>query len=212
MNLRDLYNAQARDQRDWNILQDPHHHERARRIIHHATRLLPPNGKLLDVGTGPADIPATIARQRPDAEIHATDIADEWIKEAKHRHGHLPNLHLKRADARHLPYPDNTFHVTTCTEVLEHIPNWTRALHELTRVTQPNGHLIITIPDDPEPDGTYHLHHLTPSTIKKHLPPTATLEHTEEIHDTDPRIPRVWLLTIRMTNRAQTERAPTRAP
>ena len=51
-----------------------------------------------------------------------------------------------RGDATMLPFPDGTFDAVVTSEVLEHIPNDTGALGELTRVLKPGGVLAATVP------------------------------------------------------------------
>lgn len=46
-----------------------------------------------------------------------------------------------------IPFPDNTFDVVVCTEVIEHTPNPRKAVTELCRVLKPGGILIITVPN-----------------------------------------------------------------
>ncbi len=50
------------------------------------------------------------------------------------------------ADAMHLPFPDHSFSHVIASEVLEHLSDDRRALAEMSRVTMPDGTLIITFP------------------------------------------------------------------
>lgn len=49
-----------------------------------------------------------------------------------------------RMDICEIDFPDDTFEVTRCISVLEHIPNWQKAVSELCRVTR--SELIIEVP------------------------------------------------------------------
>ncbi len=53
-----------------------------------------------------------------------------------------------KADICNLPFEDNSFDVVLCNHVLEHIPEDTKAMHELYRVMKPNGWGIFQIPQD----------------------------------------------------------------
>jgi len=48
--------------------------------------------------------------------------------------------------AEKMPYKNNSFDVVLCTEVLEHVPNWKKAVKEIKRVLKKNGRAIITVP------------------------------------------------------------------
>ena len=50
------------------------------------------------------------------------------------------------SDITSIPEPDASFDAVMCIEVLEHLPDPLRALHELTRLLKPGGTLIITAP------------------------------------------------------------------
>jgi ubiquinone/menaquinone biosynthesis C-methylase UbiE len=45
-----------------------------------------------------------------------------------------------------IPEPDNSFDIILCSEVLEHVPDPTKALDEFGRLLKPNGKLILTAP------------------------------------------------------------------
>jgi SAM-dependent methyltransferase len=45
-----------------------------------------------------------------------------------------------------IPEPKNSFDIILCSEVLEHIPDPTKALDEFSRLLKPNGRLVLTAP------------------------------------------------------------------
>jgi SAM-dependent methyltransferase len=45
-----------------------------------------------------------------------------------------------------IPEPDSSFDIILCSEVLEHIPDPTKALDEFSRLLKPNGTLVLTAP------------------------------------------------------------------
>ncbi len=49
-------------------------------------------------------------------------------------------------DASSIPVEANTFDAVLCTEVLEHVPEPVKVLHELGRILKPGGRLILTAP------------------------------------------------------------------
>ncbi len=50
-------------------------------------------------------------------------------------------------DALALPFPDESFDHVVASEILEHIPEDEKAMHELTRVVKPGGRVVVTVPN-----------------------------------------------------------------
>ncbi len=59
----------------------------------------------------------------------------------------IPSGFLINGDATNLPVKNTAFDGILCTEVLEHIKNYKEAIHEIGRVTKPNGKVLITTPN-----------------------------------------------------------------
>jgi len=55
-------------------------------------------------------------------------------------------INFSIADITHLPFYDNFFDLVICSEVLEHIPDQTAAISEMTRVLKPNKNVVISVP------------------------------------------------------------------
>lgn len=53
---------------------------------------------------------------------------------------------LVAASAEDVPFEDNTFNLVTLMDVLEHLPDESKALNEAYRVLIKEGHLLITVP------------------------------------------------------------------
>ncbi len=53
---------------------------------------------------------------------------------------------LQQADATALPFGDNSIDTIICSEVLEHIADYTQVLKEATRILKPKGTLAISVP------------------------------------------------------------------
>ena len=60
-----------------------------------------------------------------------------------------PNRHfnLMTGNALSLPFKDETFDQIICSEVLEHIPNYEKVIHEIHRVAKKNSYIGISVPN-----------------------------------------------------------------
>jgi len=60
--------------------------------------------------------------------------------------GSLEPVYVKPTVTGDLPFSDNSFDLITCFGVLHHIPNVSFVLHEIIRVLEPGGHLLLREP------------------------------------------------------------------
>ena len=74
------------------------------------------------------------------------DISPEAIEYAR-QHYAVPNLNYKVMDVTSVDFPDETFDVTVCLEVFEHVPDHKKLLTEAWRVLKPGGHIIVSTPN-----------------------------------------------------------------
>jgi ubiquinone/menaquinone biosynthesis C-methylase UbiE len=109
---------------------------------------LPKSGIVLDVGSGPGSIAASLAKG--ERKVVALDISQAMIRLADQV---LPGA-VTRADAQQLPFADETFHAAIMAWVTNHVGNAHAALSEVNRVLQPGGYLLYLsgIPTHPEWD------------------------------------------------------------
>ncbi len=56
------------------------------------------------------------------------------------------NESIKKVDLQNINYKTNFFDVVICNHVLEHVPDYKKALHEIFRVLKPEGRAIIQTP------------------------------------------------------------------
>jgi len=66
-----------------------------------------------------------------------------------------------KADICNLPFKDASFDWILCNHVLEHIPNDTKAMHELFRVLKPGGKALLQVPLDPKRNTTFEDNSIT---------------------------------------------------
>lgn len=82
------------------------------------------------------------------------DLGFEDVKRTRYGFESYPDIEpgsarrfgLAVADATRLPFPDKSFDVIVCSEVLEHIPDFGAALKECARLLKPGGRLAVTVP------------------------------------------------------------------
>jgi ubiquinone/menaquinone biosynthesis C-methylase UbiE len=104
------------------------------------------SGRLLDIGTGSGRIPINIARLCPDLDITAVDMSESMLSVAQKNSeasGTDNQIEFKVADAKQLPFPDNTFDLVISHVTLHHIPNPLSMLKEVNRVLKPGGGVLI---------------------------------------------------------------------
>lgn len=103
-------------------------------------------GRLLNVGCahGP-DFPPF----KEAFELHGIDFSSEMLNQARRYAGKFKfDVNLVEADARHLPYADNSFDRAIAVATYHHIGDKDerlRALRELQRVLKPGGEAFITV-------------------------------------------------------------------
>ena len=116
----------------------------------------------LDVGCGNGYGSHYLAEEAE--RIEAIDIAEEALTFAR-RIYRRDNLAFHQASATALPFPDGSFDVASCLEMIEHISSTDagRLLGEVARVLRPDGLLIVSTPngaltshDREHPDNPHH--------------------------------------------------------
>ncbi|OBH40172.1 methyltransferase domain-containing protein [Mycobacterium mantenii] len=107
---------------------------------------VPPGGIALDVGSGPGNVTASLARAAgPDGLALGIDISEPMLARAV-RNEAGPQVGFIKADAQRLPLRDNTIDVAISTAVLQLVPDPSAALAEIARVLRPGGRLAVMVP------------------------------------------------------------------
>jgi O-antigen biosynthesis protein len=100
--------------------------------------------RVLDAGCGTAYGSEILGRAGATA-VTGVDLDGAVLEAAR---GSMPeNVSLEVADVRELPYPDASFDVAVCFEVIEHVEKPEDVLTELRRVLAPDGLLIVSSPN-----------------------------------------------------------------
>jgi ubiquinone/menaquinone biosynthesis C-methylase UbiE len=104
------------------------------------------SGHMLDIGTGPGDIPLLVCEGLPAARITAIDLSPAMLDQARERVAASDlgdRIHLARADAKHLDFPAEHFDAVFSNTVLHHLPDPLPFLRDARRVLRPGGALLI---------------------------------------------------------------------
>ena len=113
-------------------------------------------GEILDVGTGPGQIPIALCRADPLARVLGIDLAEHMLARAHDnvaQAGLADRIRLATSDAKGLDYGDGTFEAVISNTIAHHIPDPAPALGEMARVVAPGGTLFVRDlcrPDDEE--------------------------------------------------------------
>jgi ubiquinone/menaquinone biosynthesis C-methylase UbiE len=103
-------------------------------------------GRVIDLGTGPGDIPILIAQACPQAHIVGVDAAATMlaIARVKIASANLTDrIEFKQAEVKALPYQSKSFDCVFSNTILHHIPEPLLFLREAWRVLAPDGVLMI---------------------------------------------------------------------
>jgi 2-polyprenyl-3-methyl-5-hydroxy-6-metoxy-1,4-benzoquinol methylase len=101
-----------------------------------------------DLGCATGTFAARLAR--PGRVVTAVDASSESVAELERLHADLIARELLapvRADLTDLPLDSASVDVAFCMEVLEHVPDHERALHEIRRILKPGGRLVLSVPN-----------------------------------------------------------------
>ena len=102
--------------------------------------------RVLEVGPGTGYYALPVARWlEPSGRLDVLDIQQEMLDHTLRRAASedIANIAGERADARKMPYEDETFDAAYLVTVLGEIPDQDAALRELRRVVKPTGRIVV---------------------------------------------------------------------
>ncbi len=115
------------------------------RLVDHMP--LAPGARVLDIATGKGAVLLPAARRvGPEGHVIGIDLSSAILHETERivRAEGLTNVELRKMDAEHLEFPDQSFDAVTCAFAIFFFPNIDAALREMHRVCKPGGCLAIT--------------------------------------------------------------------
>jgi ubiquinone/menaquinone biosynthesis C-methylase UbiE len=101
--------------------------------------------RILDLGTGTAQIPIQLCRNYNSAHVVAADAARHMLKLADQNiaaAGFSDRIATQLADAKRLPLADAAFDCVMSNSIVHHLPEPIEALREASRVARPGGLLF----------------------------------------------------------------------
>jgi ubiquinone/menaquinone biosynthesis C-methylase UbiE len=102
--------------------------------------------RVLDVGTGTAQIPIELCRRADFVRVTAVDLASHMLQIGQRnliRAGLESEIRLEQIVDKGLPYGDAEFPAVMSNSIVHHIPEPAAALHEMRRVLKPGGSLFV---------------------------------------------------------------------
>ena len=115
-----------------------------RTALNSAAYLLPhltPGMKILDIGCGPGTITVDLASYVPQGHITGLERVGDVLTQARAlaKEKGVTNIDFIEGDANALDYPDGTFDVVVCHQVLQHVQDPVGILKEMKRVARIGG-------------------------------------------------------------------------
>ncbi len=112
-----------------------------------------PGEKVLDIGCGSGRHTGEASRLK-GATVIGADMNFNDLIETRNRLNFIKNCGehgggqrgISAADITSLPFETESFDHVICSEVMEHIPDESKAARELVRVLKPRGNLVVSVP------------------------------------------------------------------
>ncbi|MDH3520399.1 MAG: class I SAM-dependent methyltransferase [Myxococcales bacterium] len=104
------------------------------------------SGRMLDIGTGPGQIPLLVCARDPAARVLGIDLSENMLRHARCALAASPfaaRIEYRRGDAKALALPEASFDTVYSNTILHHIPEPTPFLREARRVLRSGGVLLI---------------------------------------------------------------------
>ena len=115
-------------------------------FVARALELAPASGLVLDVGTGPGDIPILLAERAPRLRIVAIDLAEHMLALARAnvaKAGLTDRIEIECRDVKATGFSEGRFDLVICNSLVHHIPDPEQLFRELRRVARPGAGLFI---------------------------------------------------------------------
>jgi ubiquinone/menaquinone biosynthesis C-methylase UbiE len=111
-----------------------------------AINLHPQAVRVLDIGTGTAQIPIILCQEKSCYQVLGVDLAQSMLILGRRNieaAGLLPRIRLEQADGKRLPYPNWEFDLVISNSLVHHLPDPQSFFQEVARLVKPNGAVLI---------------------------------------------------------------------
>jgi len=108
-------------------------------MIKRLTAVIPFRKRFLDLCCGTGDIAIAVAARRPDVRVTGADFSVSMLKIARKKSLELKNINWRKADAMHLPWPDDTFDAVSISFGLRNTADYQQVITEMMRVVKKGG-------------------------------------------------------------------------
>lgn len=141
--VRTMFTRIARRYDLMNALMTFGRHQAWRRVAGRAT-IAAPEGRVLDLATGTADLALAIVEASPHRRVVGADFSLGMLAEARRklRARGVAHVALVGADALALPFADATFACVASAFLLRNLADLEQGLREMRRVTRPGGRVV----------------------------------------------------------------------
>jgi ubiquinone/menaquinone biosynthesis C-methylase UbiE len=137
---------------------------------------------VVDVGFGTGHFLLSL-QERAGAPLHLAGMDFSTVAVARAK-ALVPEADLREADAYDIPWPENSFSLVVCMEMLEHLKSPGTALEQLVRICRPGGSIVLTVPNGEKDDWDGHRQFWDPTGfrrfVEEQVPVCETLDWTEE--------------------------------
>lgn len=116
----------------------------------------PKTRRILDVGCGTGQLLSEIRRMHLYISLTGVDLSLAMVMATKKN---VSGISALEGDAEKLPFPGSRFDIVTAIHMLYHVPDQTKALKEMIRVTKKGGTVFITTTDYEIGSGLNKLHY-----------------------------------------------------
>lgn len=99
------------------------------------------NKTILDAGSGEGYFLSQIKAK----EKYGIEMSEKRVKRSRDL---FPDLKVTVGDVKNLPFEDKSLDVIVCSEVLEHVDGYQKALEEFKRCLKPSGILVVSFPNE----------------------------------------------------------------